>query len=224
MESPDCQVQIQNQAGQFYMGFSVNATAMVFGDGTSVVSLFATTADWPYGVEMDVSAGMECVDYCPNEFPLEPYNVLNYTDKGPVNINGTVTEQWQQIQCLGEHCYLNITVEIDNIFVDQADFANAFPVVENLLLTPFNEYLGTVNTTFTNWISGTPNTKYFNVSGVASCPQANNCNSNVRQMARLAGHQFQAYNHWARVGRAHAQERAAKAVLARAAGRAVERV
>ncbi len=34
------------------------------------------------------------------------------------------------------------------------------------------QYLGTVNTTFTNWISGTPNTKYFNVSGEWGVPLA----------------------------------------------------
>jgi hypothetical protein len=104
MDSPDCQVQIQNQAGEFLMGYSLNATAMLFGDGTSIVSLFATMDGWPFGVEMDVSADMACVDYCPNEFPLEPYNVVNYTDKGPVVVNGVPTEQWQQIQCLDEKC------------------------------------------------------------------------------------------------------------------------
>ena len=31
---------------------------------------------------------MTCIEYCPNEFPLQPYNVLNYTDQGPVTING----------------------------------------------------------------------------------------------------------------------------------------
>lgn len=47
---------------------------------------------------------MTCIEYCPNQFPLQPYNVFNYTDQGPVTINGVVTEHWQQIQCLSEHC------------------------------------------------------------------------------------------------------------------------
>lgn len=87
-------------------------------------------------------------------------------------------------------CSLNISVEVDNQYINQTDFNNAYPVVDVLYLTPFNEvpplpappslpllphlppppccvlqYLGTVNTTFTNWIAGPPPSQYFNVSG-----------------------------------------------------------
>lgn len=55
LESPDCQVQVQNQAGQFYFGFSANATAQVFGDGSSIVSLYNPVGGWEFGVEMEVA-------------------------------------------------------------------------------------------------------------------------------------------------------------------------
>lgn len=79
LESPDCAVQVQNQvlagcsadasepscllcalhpqAGQFYFSYTTNATAEVFGDGTSIVSLYNSIDGWEFGVEMDVSAG-----------------------------------------------------------------------------------------------------------------------------------------------------------------------
>ena len=43
------------QAGQFYFGYSVNATAQVFGDGSSIVSLYNPVGGWEFGVEMEVS-------------------------------------------------------------------------------------------------------------------------------------------------------------------------
>lgn len=70
---------------------------------------------------------MTCLEYCPNEFPLQPYNVVNYTDLGQTMINGVrsssvstvqrlcstpgrpslvqaAAEHWQQVDCLTEHC------------------------------------------------------------------------------------------------------------------------
>lgn len=60
LESPDCQIQVQNQAGQFYFGYSANATAQVFGDGSSIVSLYNTIGGWEFGVEMEVAPSQCC--------------------------------------------------------------------------------------------------------------------------------------------------------------------
>ena len=44
-------------------------------------------------------------------------------------------------------------------------------------------------------------TSLYSVAGVDSCPQSNNCESNSRQMTRLAGHQMRAYYYWASIAR-----------------------
>ncbi|RYG52532.1 hypothetical protein EON67_01020, partial [archaeon] len=54
-------------------------------------------------------------------------------------------------------------------------------------LTPFGEYMGQSNNTYTNFKAGAQDPKWFTVKNVTTCPQSNNCdNDSVRQMHRLS--------------------------------------
>lgn len=54
-------------------------------------------------------------------------------------------------------------------------------------LTPFGEYMGQSNNTYTNFKAGAQDPKWFSVKNVTTCPQSNNCDSDsVRQMHRLS--------------------------------------
>ena len=83
--------------------------------------------------------------------------------------------------------------DTDDIYVNQTDFSNAYPIVDIDTLTPFGEYIGQSNNTYTNWVAGPQDSKWFNVSGVQTCQQDANCNQVSRQMHRLRSRQMRVF-------------------------------
>lgn len=86
--------------------------------------------------------------------------------------NGKTVELFQSKEIFP---ILNITMEIDNFYVDCSNPSNAVPVAEVDLLTPFGQSLGSQNQTWANFKGGPQNPAKFVVNGMASCPEANNC-------------------------------------------------
>lgn len=176
-----CQVQVQNQAGQTYFSFTTNQTAQVFGAGSDP---YAIVDDYNLGMEMAVDSTYTCTSFCPIDGPMEAFSVDGFTDLGPATIDGVVAELWQYDNLFP---ILNVTVEVQNVYLNQTNPAAAFPLKEVDDLTPFGENLGQSNTTYTAFKAGPQPPKWFAVQGVAACQEGNNCNSNsVRQLHRLS--------------------------------------
>lgn len=182
--SMDCQVQIQSQGGMVYNSLSRNATTQVFGaDYTpyAIVTLFNLNK------EIAVDANFNCQSFCPNgREVLTPFGVDGYTDAGAGSVctesNGCFNgEQW-----IDTTTFLNITMETDSFWVNQTSMTNAIPIIDIDTLTPFGEYVGQSNTTYTQWTPGPQPASMFTVNGLTGCQKSTQCGSNVRQLHRLA--------------------------------------
>lgn len=81
---------------------------------------------------------------------------------------------------------LNVTMETDNLYINQANLSSAYPVIDIDVLTPFGEYIGESNTTYTKFTAGPQDPKWFAVKGASTCPQDSGCDSSAqRQLHRL---------------------------------------
>ncbi len=145
-----------------------------------------------------------------------------YTDMGQGTVclesGGCYTaEQW-----VATDSVFNVTMETDQLYVVGTD-ASPAPLIDVDTLTPFGEYVGQSNTTYLKYAGGPQASSWFNVSGLSSCQRSSNCNSNVRQLHRLATGKK---NLWlqshlaAKLEAAQAQVAAAKGQLAALATRA----
>ncbi len=83
------------------------------------------------GKELAVDENFVCTSYCPTEDYWSPYNVDGFSDMGPAVIDGASLEWWQDVEKIP---ILNITMEADNIYVNQSG-PFAIPVLEVSLRT-----------------------------------------------------------------------------------------
>jgi len=181
IDSNDCQIQVQSQAGMTYFSLPTNQTSQVFGPEYTP---YAIVDDFNLEKEMAVDKNFTCTSWCPLGGKMPPFNTAGYTDGGATTINGIPVELWQQVT---EIPILNITMETDNFYVNQTDMENANPIIDVDDLTPAGEFIGQSNTTYTQWVAGPQSSKWFTVYGVDKCPKAKGCNQDsVRQLHRLA--------------------------------------
>jgi len=175
----NCQVQIQAESGKHYFDYTHNRTRFDYDTGEIIVN------DYAIGKEMDVEVTSEgtfaCMEYCPLEFGLDPLSIDDSAkDHGSVQIAGKTYEKWTWKEVILKI----IVMEKVEMLVDQSTTPNV-PFVENEELTPFGQDIGTANTTYTDFVIGTPDPMLFKVVNVSSCPMSPNCDSLKRQFVRL---------------------------------------
>lgn len=187
-QGSNCNVQTEYQNGIEYFSYTTNQTR--FDDDVSGQVIIT---DYVIGKEMAVQSktNLTCVEYCPVEFPLDPYAVdKSAVDKGTVTIGGKQYEDfyWE------EKILIKIVMEKIDIFVDQSDPKNPVPYIERDELTPFGQDLGTANTTFANFKPGKQDPSLFAVQGAAHCKESPNCGDNARQLNRIRNRDFHAFH------------------------------
>lgn len=175
----NCQVQTQFQSGKHSFDYTHNRTRYDYDTGEIIVN------DYVIGKEMEVQATSEgtfaCVEYCPLQFDLEPLSVdKSAKDEGSVKIGNKTYEKWTWKDIILKV----IVMETIEMLVDQSTTPN-IPFVENEELTPFGQDIGTSNTTYSDFVVGTPDPMLFKVANVSSCPMSPNCGSLIRQSMRL---------------------------------------
>jgi len=189
-EGSNCQVQTAYEKGVEYFSYSTNQTRFDDHVANEVI-----ITDYIIGKEMLVasSTNLTCVEYCPTQFPLDPYSIDSKAkDKGPVKIHDKEYEDW----FWEEKILLFIVMEKIDVFVDQSDTKNPVPFIERDELTPFGEDIGTANSTFTNFKPGKQDPALFAVQGAAHCRQSPNCGELSRQMKRIRNHDWASFHYY----------------------------
>lgn len=191
-QSSSCQVQTGFQKGQRYTSYSTNFSRFDdFGDGS------VTILDYKARMEVfAVSASnLTCNTYCPLIGGMEPYYLPDEAeDKGTFTIDGHTLQLWQYRE-VGP---LNITMQTNNVFVNQTDINNANPYLEYDHLTPFKQDLGASNETYSNWISGAPDPALFKWlhPQYGKCPiDPNQCQNADAMFRRLRARDFVGFRH-----------------------------
>jgi len=179
----NCEVQVQAQQGENYYDYTHNRTRMDVGGGQSIVNLFDIQKEL-------LVVNQTCQEYCPMQGDiLTPFGPdPNATLEGTVPYDGHTCQDWQWNQTI----FKIYVMEISDMFID-ATGANPIPIGEVDQLTPFGQYLGTMNSTWSNFQAGTPDPALFNISGIDSCPQSPNCGDGMRQLHRLRMRRFNSY-------------------------------
>jgi len=137
-----------------------------------------------------------CQEYCPMQGDtLEPFAIdPSGKDIGTKIIGGVTCEDWQW-----QTVVLKIVVmEITDLYVDQSDPSHPVPVQEVDQLTPFGQFIGTMNSTWSGFTPGTPDPALFNIAGVDKCPMSSQCNSGVRQVNRLRARRWLSWYRYSR--------------------------
>mmetsp|Transcript_136938 Transcript_136938/g.193711 ORF Transcript_136938/g.193711 Transcript_136938/m.193711 type:complete len:264 (-) Transcript_136938:62-853(-) len=179
-QAPQCKVQTAYALGQQFFDFTHKRSAFLGPDGSGVVTLFAN------GGEYAVDSNKTCTSYCPLPRGAEmfPLSTNNATDIGQTNYLGRMLETYQDKQVFP---ILNITMEVDNFYVDLSG-AHPVPVADIDSLTPFGEAIGGNNNTWVNYKAGAQDASHFVVNGIAQCPEAQGCEqSNNRRMSAIHG-------------------------------------
>jgi len=170
----NCQVETQYQSGTDYFDCSHNRTRFDDPNNGDFVTLFAPTYK-----EMEVDPKTnKCVAYCPIDEDIFPYSVeVNSTYQGQKSINGKLYDDWQYKDVE----FGTIVFETSDVYVDPK---SQLPYEEIDVLTPFGIPLGLETTTFNTFTPGTPDPSHFAITGVDTCPEAQNCGSDMRQFVR----------------------------------------
>jgi hypothetical protein len=182
----NCQVQVQYQLGNVYVDYTNNRTR--FDDrisGQDIVTLYKIQKTM-------LVVNQTCKEYCPLQGDVMSPGFLdpNATDKGPVTLpDGRKAEHWQWKDTI----FGIIVMEINDVYVNQADMSNAVPYGEVDHLTPFGEHIGDMTTNWNDFKAGTPDPALFNIAGVDSCPMSPNCGSELHQMHRIRSKQMKSW-------------------------------
>lgn len=167
---PECKVQTIFQAGLQYFSVSTNRTAFKNPDGSGIVTLYNDQKEY------QVDSNGVCQAYCPlpeddNElFPIGfPSGAVN---KGKVNYQGQMLTDiyWDE-----QIPILNITMEVDNFYIDTTNWNDSIPVAQIQELTPFGQQIGGQNTTWANFKAGPQPSSAFTVLNKTTCQMSNNC-------------------------------------------------
>jgi hypothetical protein len=167
---PECKVQTIFQAGLQYFSVSTNRTAFKNPDGSGIVTLYNDQKE--YAVD---SSGV-CQSWCPlpeDDNELFPMGFpSDATNNGKVNYNG---QMLTDIHWAEEIPILNITMEVDDFYLDASNWTNAVPVAQISLITPFGQQMGAQNTTWANFKAGPQPSSEFVVLNKTTCQMSNQC-------------------------------------------------
>jgi len=184
-----CEVQYQSQIGSNYVWYTHNKTRFdsTGGQAQTIVN------DFNIGKEMLVVNGT-CSEYCPIEGGLFPFNLegLNATYNGTTTVNGKTVQHWTWDQV----AFGVIVMQTTDFYCEIGSDGKATPVQQVDHLTPFGQPIGQQTQTWTNWVSGSPNAKLFDVAGVADCPESQKCGNNqnaARAMNRLRNRMYKTW-------------------------------
>jgi len=174
----NCKVQLANSAGTTYFDYTHNRTRSETGDGGAIISLFGDV-----GKEFQVDYNMTCQAYCPLEFDdLQPFGIDDSAKSaGTITVDGKTYTGYSWKEYLFPKLHLGV-METDTLYVDESG-ATAVPFQQVVGITPLGHPLGQENTTWANFVAGTPDAKLFDFD-YKDCPEANNCNQDNLRRAR----------------------------------------
>merc|ERR1719445_135861 len=183
----NCQIQIQAESGKHYFDYTHNRTRYDYDDGSIIVS------DYMLGKEMSVvvteQGTFACDQYCPLEFDLEPLSIPDDAkDQGSIKVANMTYEKWTWKEVILKV----IVMEKVQMLVDQTQ-SPPIPFTQNEELTPFGQDVGTSNTTYTDFVAGTPDPLLFKVENVSTCPMSPNCDQLKRQIVRLRDRNYKQF-------------------------------
>jgi hypothetical protein len=128
-----------------------------------------------------------CQEYCPllDGETLEPLALgANHTDEGAAVVDGQHVEHFRW-SIFDEIPIVHKQVKVAQVefFVTHTDTdadadtpaASAVPVFSETRLINGGVQTGSQNTTYSGWVQGVPPASKFDIAGVATCPQAKNC-------------------------------------------------
>lgn len=162
-------IQTQFQAAPQYVSYSTNQTRM-----GGAVGANAVVSDYNKMKQFAVDGNNDCTSYCPiddgsNMVPLVIAD--DAKDLGPVTLDGKTYQhfRWNDVIL---HVIVMDTVDA---FIDMTDPSTPVPYLWMESLTPFNKYLASVNTTYTNFQGGKQSSDLFAVNNIDKCPLDANC-------------------------------------------------
>jgi hypothetical protein len=183
-----CKVQAENIQAQQYFSWTNNATRMD-GNGQVIVDFYA-----PVWKEVLVDpATMACQSWCPIDQSEAEFDRMalgkKASDMGPAHVQGVDCELYWW-----EEWLLIIPMESINMYLIPAAAGEKYatPVREEDTLTPFGQYLGTENTTYSQFKAGPLDPKLFAVTGMDTCKQDPQCGkqNSLRMFNRLRNHRM----------------------------------
>tara|TARA_B100000795_G_scaffold85215_1_gene61913 strand:- start:692 stop:2221 length:1530 start_codon:yes stop_codon:yes gene_type:complete len=188
--APQCKVQAQAQSGTAYTDGPNNRTALVAG-GQAIFNFYKGN---PSGKVMQFSAvqngtAWECKEYCPFEQGEDEYfNPLLFdpsaTDQGKVTVEGKTYESYHWF----DELFKVVKMDEQLWYVDESG-TKPVPFENIEKLTPFGGAEIAEMTAAWNEFTEGVDASMFNVNGLASCAESQNCGSNnngLRLMGRNA--------------------------------------
>jgi hypothetical protein len=188
--APQCQVQLQHQAGMRYLDVTNQRTRFEDAVADQII-VDDYTALKSMEVKLNTTTGKEtCVEYCPIDpddhlEPLDPFDPFDKTtDLGKTTFEGKSVEHYSWSDVILKIIKMSST----DFYADISNPKAAVPVYLHQDLTPFGRKppIGGLNQSWTGFKPGTPDKKKFDIAGVATCKQASNCQSSSKQAHRFA--------------------------------------
>jgi hypothetical protein len=165
-------IQTEFQAGPSYVSYSTNQTR--FGGSLGQT---AVVTDYNLMKQFAVDATNACTAYCPlnsnGMFPLaiDP----SAKDLGTATLNGKKYEHFRW----SDKILRVVVMDTVDVYADLTDPSKPVPYLWQESITPFNQYLASANTTYTDFVGGAQPAALFAVTGISSCPKSSNCGSST---------------------------------------------
>ena len=190
-----CQVQTQHMKGTRYYD-STNQRARFDDVIANQVQVDDYTAHKSMLINVSASGALQCQEYCPIDpqdtlDPFDPFDPFDdVADLGKATYKGQPAEHYEW----KDKIFKVITMQTTEFYADISKPNGAVPLFSTSALTPFGgPSIGTTNETWTSFTAATPSADKFDIAGVATCPQSNNCGQNSKQLYRLKMKQLHAY-------------------------------
>ena len=187
-----CQVQAQYQHGNKYFDYTNKRTR--FEDSVSG-EIFVN--DYTNGKEMAVvhneTLGYDvCVEYCPLQDELDPFAIdddAKDLGAGTDPITGKSGEHYHWADVILKVIQMSHTEFYADISGD-----TAAPISMSEHLTPFGgAEIGSSNNTWGNFTAGAQPAEKFDIHGVDTCPESQQCGQSSRQARRLANRDLKTF-------------------------------
>jgi len=184
-DGSNCAVQFQTVAEHGYVDGSNNRTRWEE-PGSVIVYL--------YDLQKELSVGSDgsCLEFCPLYGDVLDASFVDSTAKlvGTELIDGVFYNKWQWKDTI----FGIIVMDTITVWVDESQ-TPPVPFKAYTDLTPFGQELGYFQTQYSQLKFGQQDPALFNITGVDSCPESPNCDSDSTQATRLRAGVYRTWAH-----------------------------
>jgi len=174
--SPQCKIQLIAEGSDNYVELSKNRTRNDSPQGI-IANLYLQKKQM--ALQPDGTGGYVCAQYCPLTDTMEPLAIKpNALHLGKHEIHqggGGVTKSVDEYYWTDR--IIIIPLDHQSFYVDTSVNPPA-PFYVSDAISPFGQKLAVENTSYLQFTAGPADPKIFNISGIAACPESQNCNSN----------------------------------------------